>query len=73
MREALTRREWEVSELVAQGLTNKEIAARLTIEVATVKNHVHKILRKLCVHNRGEAAAMVRRRTWRSPFGNATR
>ena len=57
----LTRREGEIAEFVDQGLTNKEIAVRLTIEVATVKNHVHNILGKLGVHTRGEAAAKLRR------------
>lgn len=40
----LTRRESEVARLVAAGLSNKEIARRLHISVATVKNHVHAIL-----------------------------
>ena len=56
---ALTRREREILTLVDQGLSNKEIASRLQIEVATVKNHVHHILAKLHVHRRGEAAATV--------------
>jgi two-component system nitrate/nitrite response regulator NarL len=57
----LTRREAEVVDLINQGLSNKEIAGRLFIEVATVKNHVHNILEKLQVHRRGEAAARMRR------------
>jgi two-component system, NarL family, nitrate/nitrite response regulator NarL len=56
----LTARELEIIELIDEGLTNKEIAARLTIEVATVKNHVHNILEKLEVRGRAEAAARVR-------------
>jgi DNA-binding NarL/FixJ family response regulator len=56
----LTSREREVVELIAHGLSNKEIARRLSIEVATVKNHVHHILEKLDVHRRGEAAARLR-------------
>lgn len=60
-RMALTRREHEVLQLVDDGLSNKEIAVRLTIEVATVKNHVHNILEKLGVRRRGEAAARLRR------------
>jgi DNA-binding NarL/FixJ family response regulator len=59
----LTTREREIVELIDQGLTNKEIAHRLFIETATVKNHVHSILDKLGVHTRGEAAAKVRVRT----------
>ena len=56
----LTRREREIAPLVEQGLTNKEIAARLCIEPTTVKNHVHSILGKLGARRRGEAAARMR-------------
>jgi len=56
----LTARELEIVELLEQGLSNKEIAVRLSIEVATVKNHVHNILEKLHVTRRGEAAARAR-------------
>jgi DNA-binding NarL/FixJ family response regulator len=55
----LTLRECEVAGLLMQGLSNKEIAARLYIEVATVKNHVHHILGKLHVRRRGEAVARL--------------
>lgn len=57
---ALTRREREVVRLIDQGLSNKEIARQLGIEVATVKNHVHNLLEKLRVHRRSEAAARLR-------------
>jgi two-component system, NarL family, nitrate/nitrite response regulator NarL len=60
---ALTSREREIVALIDQGLSNKEIAGRLVIEVATVKNHVHNILEKLRVGSRREAAAVVRRGT----------
>jgi DNA-binding NarL/FixJ family response regulator len=53
----LTAREQEIVALIAEGLSNKEIAARLFIEVATVKNHVHNILEKLDVSRRTEAVA----------------
>jgi two-component system, NarL family, nitrate/nitrite response regulator NarL len=56
----LTAREVEILELVAQGLANKEIAARLYIELTTVKNHVHNILGKLGVTRREEAVARMR-------------
>ena len=56
----LTSREREISVLLDDGLSNKEIARRLHIEVATVKNHVHRILEKLHVSRRGEAAARLR-------------
>ena len=53
----LTRRENEVLELLAENLSNQEIAHSLVIEVGTVKNHVHRILKKLNVRNRTAAAA----------------
>ncbi len=58
--EPLSQREEDVLRLTAQGFTNKEIAARLGIEVRTVKNHVHNILAKLRVRHRSEAAARLR-------------
>lgn len=56
----LTHREQEVLELIAEGLPNKLIGRRLSIQEQTVKNHVHKILSKLGVHRRSEAAALAR-------------
>jgi len=56
----LTAREQQIVELIAEGLSNKEIGGRLYIEVATVKNHVHNILEKLQVSRRGEAVARLR-------------
>jgi two-component system nitrate/nitrite response regulator NarL len=56
----LTSREREIAELLEEGLSNKEIAARLAIELPTVKNHVHSILTKLKASRRGQAAAMLR-------------
>jgi two-component system nitrate/nitrite response regulator NarL len=56
----LTVRERQIARLLDEGLSNKEIAIQLCIEVATVKNHVHNILEKLHVHRRGEAAARLR-------------
>jgi two-component system nitrate/nitrite response regulator NarL len=52
----LTPREREVLDLIGAGLSNQEIAVRLVIEVGTVKNHVHNILRKLDVSSRQDAA-----------------
>jgi DNA-binding NarL/FixJ family response regulator len=52
----LTRREQEVAKLLAQGLTNHEIAELLVIEAGTVANHVGHILDKLSVSNRTQAA-----------------
>ena len=58
----LTPREIEVVNKIADGLSNKEIAAQLHIEEQTVKNHVHNILDKLQLHNRLEAVQYVRER-----------
>ena len=55
----LTPREREVLELIARDLSNAEIAERLAIELGTVKNHVHNILKKLNVSSREEAAACL--------------
>lgn len=56
---ALSRREIEILQLVADGLGNKEIGARLSITEGTVKNHVHNALEKLNLENRTQAAAYV--------------
>lgn len=56
----LTPREREVVALIDRGLSNKQIASELHIELATVKNHVHSVLEKLQVDRRGAAAAAVR-------------
>ncbi len=52
----LTRREQDIMEAIERGLSNKEIAGELKIEVSTVKNHVHNILDKLHLQNRRSAA-----------------
>lgn len=51
----LTERELEVLKLVAQGMSNREIASELYISENTVKNHVRNILEKLHLHSRMEA------------------
>jgi DNA-binding NarL/FixJ family response regulator len=56
----LTSREREVIELVGLGLSNKQIAERLCIQVATVKSHVHSILTKLDLDRRAQVAALLR-------------
>ena len=58
--EPLSERELEVLGLVAQGLSNREIARRLFITVGTVKTHVHNIYGKLGVNRRTEAVARAR-------------
>jgi LuxR family maltose regulon positive regulatory protein len=55
-----TAREQEVLALIAEGLSNREIAARLFIEVGTVKGYIHSLLRKLEVDNRTKAVARAR-------------
>ena len=57
----LTAREEQVLELVAEGLSNRQIAERLYISVKTVSVHVSAILRKLDVPSRTAAAAFHRR------------
>ncbi|NJM92520.1 MAG: response regulator transcription factor [Rhodospirillaceae bacterium] len=56
----LTDREREIARFIDDGLSNKEIALQLSIEVSTVKNHVHNILEKLRVTRRGKISARVR-------------
>ena len=57
--EMLSGREREVLALVADGMTNKEIAARLTISSNTARNHVSRILDKLDLRRRSEAATFA--------------
>jgi two-component system nitrate/nitrite response regulator NarL len=67
----LTLREREILRLIDDGLSNKEIAQRLSLQTKTVKNHVSNILAKLGVANRAAAAAALRgsedpsRHAWR--------
>ncbi len=53
----LSRREREVVAVIADGLSNKQIARRLFISLATVKDHVHRILSKTGLPNRAAIAA----------------
>ena len=58
--ERLSRREREVAELVATGLSNKAIADRLCIATSTVKDHIHNIFEKTALSNRAAIAAACR-------------
>lgn len=58
----LTEREVEVVRLLAQGLTNQEIARRLIIAESTVKTHIRNILRKTGTRNRAEVVAWATQR-----------
>jgi two-component system, NarL family, nitrate/nitrite response regulator NarL len=69
----LTERQAEIVELIAEGLTNKEIARRLCIELPTVKNHLHAIFARLDVSRRSEAVARARDQGLALAYGRATR
>jgi DNA-binding NarL/FixJ family response regulator len=56
----LTSREWEVAELLREGLTTREIAERLAIAPVTVRRHVGGVLTKLGVSSRKEALGLFR-------------
>jgi two-component system response regulator DevR len=56
----LTRREQELVQLIGHGLTNKEIASQLNLSEQTVKNHIHRMLRKLGATDRLSAVELCR-------------
>ena len=56
----LTRRETEILQVVAEGLSNKEVGAKLHISEGTVKNHLHSIMKKTQVGNRTELVLRLR-------------
>jgi two-component system nitrate/nitrite response regulator NarL len=58
-REKLTRRESDVLRMLAQGLTQDEIAGRLEISPKTVSTHIEHVLQKLGVHSRAQAVALA--------------
>jgi LuxR family maltose regulon positive regulatory protein len=58
--ESLTAREWEVLQLLLEGVSNQEIAGRLVLSNNTAKKHVLNICRKLGVHTRAQAIAKWR-------------
>ena len=57
----MTAREKEVVTLIAEGLSNKEIALRLNIATHTVKSHVRNLMEKLELHTRLQIAAFANR------------
>jgi two-component system, NarL family, response regulator LiaR len=59
VRSPLTAREWEVLDLLCQGLSTEEMADALVLSSETVRSHIKSILRKLRVSSRGEAVAMA--------------
>lgn len=56
----LTLRQQQLVGLVAQGLTNKEIASRLNLSEFTVRNHIHRILKQVDAESRSEAVETIR-------------
>ena len=67
----LSRREQEIAALVAEGLSNPDIAAKLIISVRTAETHVRNILTKLGLDNRQQIASWVTERSGRDPTGLA--
>jgi DNA-binding NarL/FixJ family response regulator len=67
----LSRREQQLVELLAERLTNKEIAAQLNLSEQTVKNHVHNILRKLGANDRVKVVQLYEADRFRSSAGSA--
>ena len=63
----ITARELEVARLVAEGLTNDEIAGRLVVSTGTVSNHVEHILRKLHFSRRVQIATWIVRQSYSIP------
>ena len=57
---SLTGREHQIIGMIAEGLSNKQIARRLKIELSTTKSHVHNLLQKLGLERRGQIAYRAR-------------
>ncbi len=63
-RDELTQREIDILELLAKGMSNKEIGEKLFLSEKTVKHYVTNVLQKLQVHNRVEAALLAQKSKW---------
>ena len=59
MASRLTRRQQELLPMVARGLTNKEIASQLNLSEQTIKNHIHRLLRRMGANDRSEAVEIA--------------
>jgi DNA-binding CsgD family transcriptional regulator len=68
----LTDREREIVLLIGQGLSNRDIAKRLTLSVRTVESHIYKAMAKTGTFNRDELAALLRQR-WERHDDNGSR
>lgn len=68
--DVLTPRETEILALIEQGLSNQQIATRLSLTLHTVKNHVHSVLTKLGVGSRAEAVSVLRATKFGNPPAN---
>jgi DNA-binding NarL/FixJ family response regulator len=69
----MTPREREVINLIAEGLSNKEIAGRLNLATHTVKSHVRNVMEKLTLHTRLQIAAYAHNDGRESPSGGSPR
>ena len=69
MRKMLTKREMQILELVATGSSNRDIAKECNISEQNVKNHVSRVMLKLGVRNRTQAAAFA----WKAGMDKGTR
>lgn len=61
VRSTLTDREWEVLDLLCEGLSTAEVADRLVLTVETVRSHIKHLMRKLAVSSRGDAVELAQR------------
>jgi len=57
---SLTHRQMQLVDLVAKGMTNKEIAANLNLSEFTVKNHIHRIMKQVDADSRHQVVEMIR-------------